>query len=90
MAKSFGSVHDQDSKQPVSGAILRFYALPYNKLVETKISDSSGRYSFLVGPGEFYLTVEKKGYIKTESSPIKIADPSGTSINASLPMKLEQ
>lgn len=87
--RSFGAVYDEATKRPLAGAILRFYALPYHKLVETKISDSSGRYFFLVGPGEFYLTSEKSGFIRTQSDPIKIDNPSGTTITAPIPMRRE-
>lgn len=86
-SKGFGVVYDALSKTPVSRAILRLYALPYHKLVETKISDGSGRYSFLVGSGNFYLTVEHPDYGKTETDPVEIDNPKGTTINASLPLK---
>ncbi len=85
--KSFGVVYDEITRTPISRAILRFYALPYHKLVETKISDSNGRYSFLVGPGEFYLTVEREGYGKTQTDPVKIENPKGAVINASIPLR---
>lgn len=87
--KNYGVIYDESTRAPISQAILRFYALPYNKLVETKISDSSGRYYFLVGSGEFYMTCEKTGFIRTQSDPIKIENSSGATITASIPMRRE-
>lgn len=87
--KNYGVVYDESTRAPISRVVLRFYALPYNKLVETKISDSSGRYYFLVGPGEFYMTAEKAGFIRTQSDPIKIENISGAAITAPIPMRKE-
>lgn len=85
--KGAGAVYDETTGEALPRAILRLYALPYHKLVETKISDGSGRYSFLIGPGEFYMTVERAGYIKTETDPIKVENQQGTTINAAIPMR---
>ncbi len=85
--KAFGVVYDEETSVALPGAVLRLYALPYHKLAETKISDANGRYSFLVGPGEFYLTVERPGYLKIETDSLKIENPKGTTINASIPMR---
>lgn len=85
-----GVVYDEATGEAISRAILRLYAMPYHKLVETKISDGSGRYSFLIGPGEFYLTSERAGYIKTETDPVKVENPQGTTINAPIPMRRAQ
>ena len=87
--KNYGVVYNESTHAPISRVVLRFYALPYNKLVETKISDSSGRYHFMVGPGEFYMTAEKSGFIRTQSDPIKVENDSGAVITASIPMRRE-
>ncbi len=87
-ARSYGAVYEEETRRPISGAILRLYALPYHKLAETKISDFNGRYFFLVGPGEFYLTAERGGYMKTETEPVKIETRTAT-INAMLPLRRE-
>lgn len=86
-SKGFGVVSDQESGAPIGHAVVRLYSSAYHKLVETKISDGGGRYSFLVGPGKFYLTVEHPDYGKTETDPVIIDNPKGTTINASLPLR---
>lgn len=83
----FGAVYDKETGEAIPKAVLRLYALPYHKLAETRISDANGRYYFLIGPGKFYLTVERDGYIKTETDPIEVNNPNGTTINAPIPME---
>ncbi|MBT6254142.1 hypothetical protein HOI83_02845, partial [Candidatus Uhrbacteria bacterium] len=43
-------------------------------LLETQITDSRGRYAFLVGPNEYYTTYEKEGFQKVEVRPIDRTD----------------
>lgn len=64
----WGIVSEQDNKQPVGRAIARLFSKEYNKLIETKITDGKGRYAFLVGPSDYYVTFEKTGF-KTEKIP---------------------
>jgi len=43
---------------------LRVFDKQYNKLLETQVTDSKGRYSFLVSGDNYYVTAEKSGYKK--------------------------
>jgi hypothetical protein len=45
-------------------------SLPYHKVLETRLTDGQGRYSFNVGAGSYYLTAVKPGYEKTQTEPI--------------------
>ncbi|TAK05750.1 type II secretion system protein [Patescibacteria group bacterium] len=75
-ARSWGIVYEEgERRRAVGSAIIRMYALPYHKLVDSAVTDARGRYHFLVGPSSVYLTVTKDGYLKTETEPI---DLSGT------------
>ena len=72
--KSWGIVYDKDSKKPVGRAVARLFSKQFNKLVFTEVTDNSGRYSFMVGPNEYYVTFEKEGYQKAVSPKIKIKE----------------
>jgi hypothetical protein len=67
---SQGAVYDIDTRKPIKGAVVRVLSLPYHKVLESKLTDAEGRYSFHVGPGEYYLIALKDGYAKTETDPI--------------------
>jgi len=72
--KSWGIVYDKDSKKPVGKAMARLFSKQFNKLVLTEITDSSGRYSFMVGPNEYYVTFDKDGYQKATTGDIRIKE----------------
>ena len=72
--KSWGIVYDVNSKKPVGQAIARLFSRQFNKLVSTEITDPNGRYSFMVGPNDYYLTFEKLGYEKAVTKDIKIKE----------------
>lgn len=71
-----GFVYDTKSKKPISLAVVRVFALPYNKLVESRVSDKNGRYGILAEPGTYLIDVtaaehtfpskEQVGYHKEE------------------------
>jgi cysteine-rich repeat protein len=72
--KGWGLVYEQGSAQlPVGRAVARLFSKQFDKLVATQVTDSKGRYSFLVGPNDYYVTFEKEGYApeKTESVVVK-------------------
>ena len=58
----WGVVYDARTKQPVEMAVIRLFDQQHHKLLETRVTPASGRYSFLAEPGEFYLEVTKEGY----------------------------
>lgn len=64
--KGWGIVYEKKSKIPIANAVVRLFEPRYNKLLESTITDSQGRYSFMVGPSEYFATVEKQGYAKQE------------------------
>lgn len=87
--KSQGTVYDIDTRKALKGAVVRILSLPYHKVLESKLTDAEGRYSFHVGPGEYYLIALKPGYDKTETDPIdftKIDKPAW--VASDLPMRL--
>lgn len=65
--KAWGIVRDGKTGSPVPLAIVRIFSKQYNKLLETKVTDAKGRYAFLVGASDYYLTVEKPGYTQRQA-----------------------
>lgn len=72
--KNWGIVYDRKDKKPIERAVARLFSKQFNKLVATEITDSKGRYSFMVGPNEYYITFEKNGYDKSTSPGITIKE----------------
>ncbi len=60
--KRYGKVKDSKTRKPVANAVVRIFDTKYNKLLETQVTDSRGRYAFLVGKNTYYITAEKPGY----------------------------
>lgn len=81
--KNWGVVFDDERRRPVAQAVVRVFALPYHKLMETCVTDARGRYNFRVGRGKYYLTVSKAGYLKTESDPVDFSATEGSTFIAS-------
>jgi len=65
----WGVVKDAKTGKAIKNAIVRLFEPEYNKLLGTQITDSKGRYAFLVGRNIYYLTFEKAGYktLKTKN-----------------------
>lgn len=63
----WGVVREFGTKNPVGRVVVRIFDSAYNKLVNTGITDSTGRYALLVGPSQYYVSYEKAGYVKKDS-----------------------
>lgn len=68
--KGWGIVYDAVTHKPVGNAIIRVFEPKYNKLVETTLSDSHGRYSFLLGANEYFVSYSKTGYAEKIVRPV--------------------
>jgi len=69
--KSWGVIRDNQG-QALGSVIARIFDTRFNKLLETQVSDAKGRYSFLVGKNEYYVTYEKVGFVKQEYGPLNL------------------
>lgn len=78
--KSWGIIYDKNSKKPVGRAIARIYDKQYNKLLETRVTDDKGRYSFLVNDNIYYVTVDKMGYKEFKTDDIDLVNKSGEGV----------
>jgi hypothetical protein len=70
--KSWGIIYDQSNKAPLHYAVVRIFDMKFNKLLETQVTDSHGRYSFLVGSNQYQLLAEKEGYQVKEIKPVDL------------------
>lgn len=68
--KGWGIVYSEKSQKAVPNAVVRLFEPKYNKLIESTLTDSQGRYAFMVGANEYYTTYEHGGFQKTEVRPI--------------------
>lgn len=68
--KGWGIVYNNVTKQPVGNTVVRLFEPTYNKLIETVLTDRFGRYAFLVGPSQYYVSYSKPGYIEKLVQPI--------------------
>lgn len=60
--KPWGRVYESGLNTPVKSAVIRIFDAKWNRLLETMVADTKGRYGFLVGGNNYYLTSEKLGY----------------------------
>lgn len=72
--RGWGVVYSAISRQPVGNAVVRLFEPKYNKLVETTLTDSLGRYSFLVGPNEYFVSTTHEGFHEQIVRPIDYRD----------------
>src|SRR3989344_4924196 len=78
--KKWGIVYNSLTKQPVDLAIVRLYQKENNRLIQSRVTDKLGRFSFLVTPGRYYLTETKPKfvfpsvYLKDKKEDVKYLD----------------
>ncbi len=84
--KNWGTVSDALTKKPLVNAVVRIFDTQYNKLLESQITDGSGRYGFLVGKNNYYVTVEKSEFEKFTTPPITVVEENGGLINRDVQM----
>lgn len=58
----FGTITDAQTKEPIEQVVIRLFDAPFNKILNTQITSSKGRYAFLVNKGSYYITLQKEGY----------------------------
>lgn len=60
--KGWGIVYDAATRKPLRYAFARIFDTQFNKLLDTRVTDASGRYAFLVGRNRFRVVFERSGY----------------------------
>lgn len=59
---SYGIVRDAITKQPLDLAVIRLFDEKTGQLLETKISDTYGKFALFPSPGMYKITVTREGY----------------------------
>ncbi len=67
---SWGIVYDSQTGRPLSRVVARVFEPTYNKLLETQVTDSKGRYAFMLGPNQYFAVFERAGFNPKEIRPI--------------------
>lgn len=78
--KGWGIVFDEGSNKKIGNVVVRLFEPKYNKLIESTLTDRRGRYAFMVGPNEYYVTFEKNGFAKQEVRPIDYKEKKGSTL----------
>ena len=60
--KNWGIVYDDANRAPIGRVIARLFNSQFNKLVDTQVTDASGKYYFMAGDAKYYVTYEHKAY----------------------------
>jgi len=87
-ARPYGVVTDVYS-HPIPLAIVRIFKKNNNLLVETDVSDSLGRFKFLVPPGIYYITATKPNYIDFKSH-LMYLEKEKTLVSTTIKLKKEE
>lgn len=70
--KSFGRVLDKSTGRPVDLAVVRLFSSDQSWLLETRVTDMSGKFRFLVNHGGYYVTAVREGYDAFQSAPLEL------------------
>lgn len=68
-----GIIRDSEDKGAIKHVVVRIFDTAYNKLIDTAVTDTKGRYAALVGPSRYYVTYDKLGYEKKKSGTIDMS-----------------
>ena len=60
--KPWGVVYDAKSGYPLGMAVVKIIDPEFDRILETSLTDFSGRYAFLPEPGKYKITVEREEY----------------------------
>jgi uncharacterized repeat protein (TIGR01451 family) len=70
--KGWGIIYDSRTKKPVKQAVIKIFDMRFNKLLGAQVTDSKGRYAFLVGKNEYQMLTEKPGYQRKQVRPVDL------------------
>lgn len=70
---AYGVIRDAETGELARNAVVRIFNAKNNKVLETQVTSERGRYAFVVGPGAYYVTIQKPGYKTTRVNFPKIA-----------------
>jgi hypothetical protein len=85
--KGWGYVREGKRAKGLGNVVVRLFEPRYNKLVESTLTDSRGRYAFLLGPNEYYVAFDKEGFTQKIVRPIDFkaqTEPAPLTVNVAL------
>lgn len=85
--KRWGIILDARTGKPLEHAIVRLFTTQYNKLVSMQVTGGKGRYAFLVGPNNYYVTAEYPGYTRGQSQELQMMEVEKGFVNADLQLE---
>lgn len=85
--RGWGVVFDEETKKPVAQTVVRILDKKFNKVLETQVTDNSGKYGFLARKNVYYLMAEKPGYEKYVSPDLDLTAKDESLIDQNIPLK---
>ena len=85
--KGWGIVADASKSKLLANTVVRLFEPAFNRLIESTVTDAKGRYAFMAGPNQYFMTFERPGYEKQEVRPIDFSsnkEPDVISVDVSL------
>jgi len=67
---NWGIVYNKQTGRPVGNVVAQVFEPKFNRLIETQVTDSKGRYAFLLGPNQYFIRFDKPGFEREEVRPI--------------------
>ena len=86
--RSWGTVYDRKSGQPLSHAVVRIFNQKYNRHLDTQVADRFGRYGFIVGKDAFYMDSIKQGFLFPVKRKRRAKDYLGGAIDVKQPGRI--
>lgn len=87
--KNWGIVYDEKTRRPLDRAVVRIFDKKYNKLLETQVTDTKGKYGFIVGKNVYYVVGQHPQYSAFKSADIDLM-PEGKEEEVQQPIGLQQ
>lgn len=85
--KEWGIIYDQKTRRPLGTVIVRIFDKKFNKLLETQITDSKGRYGFFASKNLYFVTADKTGFEKYRSEDIDLVNAKEAVIDKHISLK---
>lgn len=86
-AKGWGIVYDEGGKKPLSKVVARLFDSKFNKLVATEVTDNNGRYYFMAGDNQYYISFDRDGYESMKTLDIDLRGKAAETIAQDVKLK---
>lgn len=84
---NWGMVYDERTRKPLDRAVVRIFHKKFNKLLETQVTDSRGKYGFFASKGLFYITANREGYAAYQSPDVDLTSQQKGIVDKSIALK---